>query len=989
MLERRRYTVKMDLEVRLPKAVSDEPLDLGNEFEQFANDLDDCLSPLLSLNEKRERILELPRKYHDNALKRLAKLRPAKHRYGSRDVDMDDADGEIDGDPSDSDRINLVEKEAQTWDLLRRLLPLRHQAADAQTNRSRFQTLADKNAASNTLYQFLNTDTDAKERRAVLQWLQNNAASGPEIDELTRELQQNAERGDIIASGWLHTRSAIKLKKGVTGWGQLLDRQSGNISKSHTTKSGDPLVTQLDPDARTRQGRKLEPQDEYFERASWLGCFEHLRRGSDLETLRVWCQERTEMWRAVSLSAMLLSANDDEPSPVVDATALTLWRRMCFGLARQGGSDDYERAVYGVLSGDILSVEKVASTWDDRLFAHYNALLRTQIDQFLLSQCPKDIVSNLTTTFPTVDTVQPDGDSASAVKRLLKTLETQEDQSTFEPHKALQAAIVGKQTHEFLVDQGLALGGSETQPDAGKSLFGTGQESRVQSNRFFKLGEQEGLRVVAHVFALLSVLERLEEEERGLQRRDAALLGPGRRTAQENIVAQYADLLRRGGLQELIPLYCSLLQPPRLYEVLSANLIQEDHLDKRLTQLKLIKRANINVLEFVQTQASFLYDKVTRESDARAFEARDSFVILEKEPPSTRTGRTIKADFFGEDEDAVDCKHDHLIKSLEWLLLVDETWAEVFSAGTRIYKYFLRKLHLELGLECHAFSIADNQLGHMHLRAARCLMQRVPFAEVIKGMGVEEGDEADLDRLEFWTDQLEQKGIEANPETVMAEARTFRELERLVKALDTLETIASIVEISAEYVSPTLVSQVKANRRLMYRAPASNREFWANFGELVKTAKDNMGPLLKNWLVAGIQGKNPCDLILEGYHFRVHTAREANNEPDGDDELEGLRHAYLPETILAYISALHVAGTSLSRDWLLECMELATLITERDSDVLALFVDASRVKELLEAFAASSKTLAIATGEKRATGAGSKKLRELGWSRDLWSIKKA
>lgn len=70
-------------------------------------------------------------------------------------------------------------------------------------------------------------------------------------------------------------------------------------------------------------------------------------------------------------------------------------------------------------------------------------------------------------------------------------------------------------------------------------------------------------------------------------------------------------------------------------------------------------------------------------------------------------------------------------------------------------------------------------------------------------------------------------------------------------------------------------------------------------------------------------------------------------------------------------------------------MELATLITARDSDVLNLFVEAARVKELLEAFTATSKTLAIATGEKRATGTGSKKLRELGWSRDLWSIKKA
>lgn len=108
---------------------------------------------------------------------------------------------------------------------------------------------------------------------------------------------------------------------------------------------------------------------------------------------------------------------------------------------------------------------------------------------------------------------------------------------------------------------------------------------------------------------------------------------------------------------------------------------------------------------------------------------------------------------------------------------------------------------------------------------------------------------------------------------------------------------------------------------------------------------------------------------------------------DGDEELRELRQAYLPETILAYVSALHFAGTAITRDWLLECMHLASLVTEQGSDLENTFVEARRVKELLEAFTACSKSLAIKTSEKRATGAGSKKVRELGWSRDLWSVK--
>lgn len=90
---------------------------------------------------------------------------------------------------------------------------------------------------------------------------------------------------------------------------------------------------------------------------------------------------------------------------------------------------------------------------------------------------------------------------------------------------------------------------------------------------------------------------------------------------------------------------------------------------------------------------------------------------------------------------------------------------------------------------------------------------------------------------------------------------------------------------------------------------------------------------------------------------------------------------------MAYVSTLHFAGTGLSRDHLLECMELAAVIAERSSDLSTAFMAAGRMKELVEAFAACSKALAISTGEKRTVGSGSKKLREMGWSRDLWSVK--
>lgn len=144
-------------------------------------------------------------------------------------------------------------------------------------------------------------------------------------------------------------------------------------------------------------------------------------------------------------------------------------------------------------------------------------------------------------------------------------------------------------------------------------------------------------------------------------------------------------------MPELIPLYCSILEPPRSYEVLSYNLISENDPKQRMMQLKLIKKAGIDVLTFVKTQAWLMYDDLGPVKST--FPAKGSFTIIQPGPPTSRRGRPIRADFFGDEEDIIEVRHEHLIRSLEWLLLVDETWPNVFSVGTKVYKFFLSMCH--------------------------------------------------------------------------------------------------------------------------------------------------------------------------------------------------------------------------------------------------------------------------------------------------------
>jgi nuclear pore complex protein Nup107 len=105
-----------------------------------------------------------------------------------------------------------------------------------------------------------------------------------------------------------------------------------------------------------------------------------------------------------------------------------------------------------------------------------------------------------------------------------------------------------------------------------------------------------------------------------------------------------------------------------------------------------------------------------------------------------------------------------------------------------------------------------------------------------------------------------------------------------------------------------------------------------------------------------------------------------------EKEFKRLREAYLPETILAYISTLQYCGEALSRDLLMECMDLSSILAAEDSDVLELFMKVGRMQELVEAFASAGKSLLLITSAK-GSSSKSKKLRTKGWTPELWTVK--
>ncbi|RXG43327.1 hypothetical protein VDGE_03000 [Verticillium dahliae] len=833
----------LNLSIRTPKNRESitAPLSFSFEAEHFANAVDDCLGGPGSNQQKQERVLELVQRFYNHASERLDQLR---HRGSGNltdnEMDVDDAEDETDPAATIS-QIRKWESELQTWDLLQRLVTLRYPQTKSAAVTGGLD--AEIHSRKDDLWGSFVAQTDrTAERKTVLEWLQHTATTGPAIDELIRDLQQNAERGQIIAHGCIHSRTALKLHKDLLGASRPLDPLAANVAQSLMTSDKAPLVSQLDPDAVTRQSRKLEPQDEFFERAIWVGCYQLLRRGCTLAKIQEWCAERTETWRAVSLSALPSAGTGDAVIHKEDAHSIALWRRMCFASARHAGTDEIESAVYGVLAGDIQSVEKVCKSWDDFMFMHYNALLRSQFDSYVLEQCQPEMSANIDQQFAVFDAVQYHGEESTTEKRLIKSLKVHKltrDEALM-PLKVLQAALITKETSQHFLQQGVVLARERGEVDTEPT------NTEADTHGFVNGRDYDTLRVAVHVLIVLSTLDDLDVSTSlspTLERE------PQARAIQETIISSYVTLLRLAQYEELIPLYCSKLSMPRAFEVLSINLRHLTDRDTRLNQLELIQKSGLDVLRFVKMQPRLILSQlgnVEQEAGSR----REPFRIIEAGPGSLKYGRLIKIDFFGEDPDAISEEEELLIRSLEWLLLVDEAWPDVFFVGVKVYKYFL---------------------GTMRLNAARQLANRVTMSQVLQQRislgGQEEADIAHVPEIDdaFWADQLEAIGDRQTSSRLLAtQARIFRDLECLVKALDTMETIASLTELSRE-------------------DPSAKRDFWNQVGNEVKNAKEYVEPMFKGWLLV-----------------------------DEDDAqcLQALRDTYLPETILAYISIHEKSGLS-------------------------------------------------------------------------------
>ncbi|KAF7585703.1 Nucleoporin nup84 [Aspergillus hancockii] len=555
------------------------------------------------------------------------------------------------------EELQRLQLEANTWQLLLNLIsindpPSRVSAKQAQENA--FQKLHRYSSDREIWEQFVNADHYALECVIVMKWLEHTSKSAnQDIDSVISELEAQAERGQgTWTHGWLYTKETIKGQKRLRAWPQPLEPNDPAVTASLlVSENSEPMVTQLDPDAVTRQKQKLQKQDQFHERATWMNCWKMLRQGKSWTEIREWAEASLENWRAVSLcgASVDTSTSRGTRTPVDDATtrlmnwrSQTSWRNACSALARSQGTEDFERAVYALLCGETEAAFKVCQSWDDYLYVYFNSVVLSRYQGFC-KQFQRKL--NHSPTVPVAFVPEAAG-YADVNKFVLYTKGN--DRVGVEarnPYRTIQAAILSKGYDTFF--HSLAKAVSQAAASKGDQSFVPDfPPTNVDDSFLIAAEDDDALRIATHLYIIVNSL--------GYVRSDTQYFDK----ASINVIGYIANL-EEAGIFDIIPLYASLLPKYQTYSVLGQILVEiVDPLERR-QQVRLMDRHGIDVEAVLRDQWQWVSASVSSVDHSRNLKWYPKVVRRKDGLPEIVP---VKKDYIGTD---ISRAEEHIIRSLE------------------------------------------------------------------------------------------------------------------------------------------------------------------------------------------------------------------------------------------------------------------------------------------------------------------------------------
>ncbi|OAL21048.1 hypothetical protein AYO22_08332 [Fonsecaea multimorphosa] len=842
------------------------------------------------------------------------------------------------------EELEKIQLESDLWILVRNLLYCESPLSlnDAQiAQESRLGGLHRYSSNVELWTAFLDSDAVAQEYETILAWLQERAAAtSPPIEDCTRSLSEKSERGDgIWSAGPIFTQTAIKQQKRTRVWSIPLEPSNPGLDRTHVRKVDQkPLVAQLDPDAPTRESAVLQEQDEFHDQAAWQTYWEMLRRGYTNSQIQSWFAERKEVWRYATLCGCGPHAEQMVNSPwlrILNFASNSEWFERCEALAQNPLiQDQFQKATYGVLCGDVGASRSASRSIDDNLFSILNSLLIRRYRNYLQAY-RKRLTDTAATEY------RPLPPSTAEIQQyvtLAQSNPTTRDES-YQPHKLMELAIVSKDFDDFFVNIGRAAASVAHTTGQGSHLMTRNSDEGTEV-AMLNAQDQDSVRMVAHLQLLFRSLGLLQssyaEHEYEL----------------ENNIAAYIGLLENWGKWLLIPLYASKLSKKRSHHVLGAILINVTDRRERDLQVKLMKQYNINVSEVtygIFSLANYSDLQKLRRYKHGPITARltvlggSGKLAQHKVRPSLMTGEVTEAD-------------EKAVRSVEWIRYVDaENWGAAAWSVAVLYKVFLVE-----GRFVALRQLLDRvRLSDMSLAALGMNLQFAdadPPADNVESE-VEELDEAPVTPMSSPTRKRKAANSDhpltragSDRQTLALKSLIWKHLEQLVTAVDALDVFQEAADGLEQH----------------RRNPSALKNYKSALKRALEEVRQAMVPLLDNEFLC--QPQDEMEAVV----------------------LNDIRNHYIPECILAYNSALWFAGHFASRAWLVECMTLAQVVAETPMLTNA-FVESRRMKELVRAFAVDSQALLQATEQGASGGAGgsasrTKKIKTDKGNADIWKV---
>lgn len=583
------------------------------------------------------------------------------------------------GDEAGLQTLKQWQAEADTWELFRIMLELRYtvNSEDARaTKEAQLQELGPYHRYSDRddLWDRFTIENDsAKEKFLVLKWLENAAdRDGNDMNSLADELAKKSSAGTgLWLNGWMETREKIK---GAKRMGMLT--ATNTQPEIRRTDGKDLLITSLDPDAPSRQSRTLEKEDAYSERSLWMTCWEMLRRGKSWNEVYEWCLERNQGWRALSMG---LAGDASHTVPTGGAAAGALWRRMCHVAAKSHNIDEYEAAVYGLLSGDLDTVQKVCQTWNDHLYAQYNSSFLAHFDRYVLEHSSNTLSASFTNRFGLSNTLQrqvsPSQLARDQVTKLAKDPKvSKEAQSAM---KLLQGSLLGDTFADLCTNVGNAISDAAWLETSSVVIRPT--RKAVAPGSAGELAEAaisedyDALRITAHMLTILRVFH-------------APLSQASDTDAVDNVIAAYIQFLRAAGKRDLAPLYASQMAKDRAVSSLAQVISDIEDAQESMEFIKLMDIYKLDTIAVLNGQYKYMLNEalIERSSDKRSPD-ETQLRMLENTKDELYPGQRIKMNFL---PGGITNEEQALVNSLSVYYLIEGQWAVTFEA----LAYACRKL---------------------------------------------------------------------------------------------------------------------------------------------------------------------------------------------------------------------------------------------------------------------------------------------------------